>query len=260
MTKLFIISDIHGYFNEMKEALDEAGFDPNNKSHLLISCGDNVDRGNQPQEVINYLMSLERKVLIKGNHCNLVIDCVERGYPYQYDVSNGTVGTIQQLGNWSYDDDQSFKQCCAIAESKIKPLLDSMVNYFETENYIFVHSFVPLKCKDDYPSHYKKNRKFEVNPDWRIAPQYEWDDAMWGNPFDLAKQGLLPDKTLVFGHWHTSWARHHFDGKSEWGEDADFSPYYGDGYIGIDACTAHSGKVNVLVIEDELLGDINENR
>ena len=36
----------------------------------------------------------------------------------------------------------------------------------------------------------------------------------------------------------------------EFGEDADFSPYYGPGIIAIDACTAFSGKVNCLVIED----------
>ena len=32
---------------------------------------------------------------------------------------------------------------------------------------------------------------------------------------------------------------------------ADFSIFYGDGYIGIDAMTSYSGKVNVLVVEDE---------
>ena len=37
---------------------------------------------------------------------------------------------------------------------------------------------------------------------------------------------------------------------SEFGDDADFTPYYGPGVIGIDACTAHSGMVNCLVIDD----------
>ena len=48
MPKFFVISDVHGFYNEMREALDEAGFDPNNENHLLISCGDNWDRGPQP--------------------------------------------------------------------------------------------------------------------------------------------------------------------------------------------------------------------
>ena len=37
---------------------------------------------------------------------------------------------------------------------------------------------------------------------------------------------------------------------SEFGDDADFTPYYGPGVIAIDACTAHSGMVNCLVIDD----------
>jgi hypothetical protein len=58
---------------------------------------------------------------------------------------------------------------------------------------------------------------------------------------------------VVFGHWHcsTGWAR--AEGFSEFGPDAKFEPYYGDGFIIIDACTAHSGKCNVVVLEDEFL-------
>ena len=37
---------------------------------------------------------------------------------------------------------------------------------------------------------------------------------------------------------------------SEYGEDADFSPYYEKGIIAIDASTANSGKVNCIVIKD----------
>ena len=58
---------------------------------------------------------------------------------------------------------------------------------------------------------------------------------------------------LVFGHFHTSWARKTFDGQPEFGEGADFSPYYGDGFIGLDGCTAYTGKVNVVVLEDKFL-------
>ena len=252
----FVCSDIHSAYTPLISALTEAGFNPNKSNHKLIICGDIFDRMDESQQTLDFvndMMSQNKVILIKGNHCTLLTDCLRRGYPCEHDAHNGTMKTIKQLGGWEYDNDKSFEKCCIVTETKVKPLLDSMVNYFETENYIFVHSFIPLKCNDNLPAHYINGRKFEVNPDWRTAHQWEWDDAMWGNPFDLASKGLLPDKTLVFGHWHTSWARHHFDGKPEWGEFADFSPYYGDGYIGIDACTAYSGKVNVLVIEDNFL-------
>ena len=38
---------------------------------------------------------------------------------------------------------------------------------------------------------------------------------------------------------------------SEFGKDSDFSPFYADGIIAIDGCTAFSGKVNCIVLEDE---------
>ena len=37
---------------------------------------------------------------------------------------------------------------------------------------------------------------------------------------------------------------------SEFGPDADFSPYYGPGMIALDACTAFSRKVNVIILDD----------
>ncbi len=254
MPKLFCISDVHGFYDEMIKALDDAGFDINNEEHLIISCGDHLDRGRQPRQVMNYLMGLPRKVLVKGNHENLLMDCLAREYPQGYDWSNGTAQTIIDLA----PNANTFDEACIQVWPKVSKFVDSMVNYFETKNYIFVHSFVPLKSEDNLPPQYIRSRKLSKMDNWREAHEVEWEDARWGNPYELAAQGFLPDKTLVFGHWHTGWPRHEYEGKPEWGVDANFSPYYGEGYIGIDACTAHSGKVNCLVLEDEFLeGDVN---
>lgn len=251
MSKLFVVSDVHGYYDEMKKALDDAGFDPCNSEHWLISCGDNWDRGGQPVEVMNYLQGLPRKVLVKGNHESLLQDLCERGYPGSHDFSNKTFDTVCEFGGAG--EGRGFEECCIITEQRTKNFIYSMVPYFETKNYIFVHSFVPLKNLDGLPMYYTRNRKFAIDPDWRYAHASAWEEARWGNPYELAEKGFLPDKTLVFGHFHTSWPRHKYEGKPEFGEGADFSPYYGDGYIAIDGCTAHTGKVNVLVLEDEFL-------
>ena len=66
--KYFVVADVHGFYDEMKAALDEAGFDPENENHTLISCGDVIDRGKRPNEVVKYLVNLPRKILIRGNH------------------------------------------------------------------------------------------------------------------------------------------------------------------------------------------------
>ena len=252
MSKFFVISDVHGFYNEMKKALDEAGFDENNPEHYVVGLGDFFDRGPDPIKVMKYLHNLPRKILIKGNHEQLLVNCCYRGQAYSHDISNGTANTIWDIAYTpGYIED--FAEMCDYTLNRTKPFRDSMVNYFETKNYIFVHSWVPIINKDGLPAHYTKGRSFDFNPDWRNANQEEWDDAMWGNPFDMAARGLLPDKTIIFGHWHCSAGWAETEGRSEFGTDAKFDPYYGDGFISIDACTAHTRKVNVLVIEDKFL-------
>lgn len=250
MPKFFIMSDIHGFYDEMKLALDEAGFDPNNEDHWIITCGDHFDRGPKPAEVMRYLKNIPRTILIKGNHEQLLMDCIDRGYAESHDFHNGTAKTIIDLS----PNAELFGEACATAYLKVKDFIGIMVDYAETKNYIFVHSWVPLINKDELPPYYTKDRQFEFNPNWRSATEKEWQDACWGNPYELADQGLLPDKTIVFGHWHcsTGWAK--AEGRSKFGNDAKFEPYYGDGFISIDACTAHSGKCNVIVLEDEFEG------
>lgn len=254
MPKLFVASDIHGFFTEFKESLDLAGFDPNNENHWFIGCGDYLDRGLEPMKTIQYIMSLPRKVLVRGNHEDLLMELISRGTPYSNDFSNGTAQTLADLAPFS----RNIVDMCKEAYHNFKELHFSTVPYFETKNYIFVHSWIPVKCLDDLPAHYTKKRKFEFNPDWRNASSKEFVQARWGNPFEMAKQGLFPDKTVVFGHWHcsTGWAQ--AEGRDEFGKDAKFDPFYGDGFIAIDACTAYSRTVNVVTIEDEFLEDDND--
>ena len=257
MPKLYVVSDIHGYYDELIDALNKADFDENDESKWLIICGDVWDRGDKPIEVMRYLMGLKRCILIHGNHDQLFQECCERSYWCSHDISNGTMDTICELGG--ADVGRSFDECCVIAEQKAKPFFDKMVNYFETKNYVFCHAWIPVDSEDGLPFYYRRNRKFSKKEDWRYAHQSEWEQAMWLNPLNMAMDGFGIEKTIVSGHWHCSYG-HHLDSIntdnwiSEFGEDACFEPYYyKDKLIMIDGCTAHTGKVNVLVIEDEFI-------
>jgi predicted MPP superfamily phosphohydrolase len=249
--KIFAVSDIHSFYTPMKEALDKAGFESGNEQQLLVICGDCFDRGNESQQVLDYLMNVPNKVLVKGNHESLFEEFCQRRYPMSHDWSNGTAKTIMDLA----PEAKNWDVACMVAIEKMKPLLDQMVDYYETENYIFVHSFVALKCNDNYPVYYTRNRKFEYDPDWRTAHASAWETARWGNPLDLAMKGLnKTGKTIIAGHWHcsTGWAME--AGIPEFGYGSCFEPYYyKDELIMIDACTAYTHKVNILVIEDNLI-------
>jgi serine/threonine protein phosphatase 1 len=253
--KLFVFSDAHSFYTPLKEALDKAGFDPNNEDHWLISCGDVFDRGPESEEIFHYLMSIDRKILIKGNHDTLLQECCEREYFYSHDVSNGTVRTINDIGNAGMG--FTFDDCCRRTHSKLARYRELLVNYFETQNYIFVHSWIPTnKIPRTHPADkWIPLSTDEYMEDWREANDVEWDAAMWGNPFKLWQAGLnKTGKTIVFGHWHCS-AGHKMLGNTEdeFNGYPIWEPCYAEGIIGIDRCTVHTGEVNVLVLEDELL-------
>lgn len=251
MPKFYIISDVHGFYDKMKKALDEAKFDPNDENSWLISLGDEMDRGPDPEGVINYIMSLPRAIWIKGNHQTLMEDLISRNYPLQHDWHNGTMQSIMSLAPNAKTQSEAF----AIAYEKTKSFFDKAIDYLELKEHILVHSFIPLKSLDNLPKYYTRKRKFEFDPDWRHAHASEWEEARWGNPLELATKGLnQTNKCIICGHWHCSagWAME--KGLSEFGDDACFEPYYyEDKLIMIDAMTAHSKKVNVLVLNDELL-------
>jgi len=38
--KYYVTADVHGFFSELKDALDEAGFFEDKEPHKLIICGD----------------------------------------------------------------------------------------------------------------------------------------------------------------------------------------------------------------------------
>ena len=263
MSKYFVTSDVHSAYTPLMIALEGAGFDKNNSDHKVIICGDLFDRMSETVQVYNFAKEMDeqgRLIYIRGNHEWLLKECVKeirRGMvPSGHHFSNGTVKTICQFCGQSewivYDPSWSDKIC-----EVMQPILDwidkTCVNYVEFKDMILVHSWIPLTKGDSLPAHYTRNRKFKFNPNWRNANQEEWNEATWGNPFDMAERGFLPDKTVVFGHWHCSAGWNSAEGCGEFGDDAKFDPYYGDGFIAIDACTAYSGKCNVIVVKDELL-------
>ncbi len=43
--KYFVFADVHGYYSLLMEELKYKQFDFNNPEHMLISLGDNFDRG-----------------------------------------------------------------------------------------------------------------------------------------------------------------------------------------------------------------------
>lgn len=238
--KLFIVSDIHGHYTQMMKALADAGFDANNAEHFFVSIGDLFDRGRENRMVYDFVRSLERKILIKGNHEDMLCSTLERGIITVTERWNGTDITVAQLlGEGFVSEDGCFNRMAYAAKiDEITDFIDSMEDYYETGDYVLTHGWLPIVFDERRPY---------VNPDWRSASAAEWEDARfleWQQLYDAG--ATLEGKTIVCGHRPARMGTM-FDSSRE----LDCSePFYGVGMIAIDAGTVRSGRVNVLVIEE----------
>ena len=280
--KYFIVSDIHSFCSELKSALWKAGFNKRNKDHTLIVCGDVFDRGSETVELYKFLTSIPKKrcILIKGNHELLYEELLEKSFPESHDFSNHTVDTFCQIAGYSpeiltpkywrdlgdvpYERIQQAWQEI-ITEVKQSPITawlqsDRWKYWHEVGNYIFVHSFIPLKNLDRMPAYYTYNRKFEYFKDWRkTANNFELEDATWGCPYQQYLDGYFKEeaangKVLVCGHWAVTDFRQHINNK--WSEDTGI--YKFENIIGLDCgvwqyrdTKAYYHPQNVLVIDDK---------
>ncbi len=253
--KYFVSGDIHGFYDEWITALNDKGFNINNPEHILISCGDMFDSGNEVKELIKFIKSIppKRRILIRGNHEHLLIDMINKGYAATHDIVNGTLNTILQLTNSTekqfYTNPTKVilkAHACEIEDW----ILSEWVDYAEYGNYIFVHSFIPLLYRNGGSTtmndYYDSNTNLLIyNPNWRSAHYNDWKKCSWGNPLTFYKAGLFSeDKYIVTGHWHAS------ELHKSLGENITNEPVFYNKFIGIDANTLISNKVNVIVLNE----------
>ena len=241
----------------------------------------------------------ERLVLVKGNHEYLLDQLLEKSLPDSYDYSNGTVSTCCQMAYkslkvanrnmWELQDladretweavhlalDNKSDVCEAISlastrwknivhrvkKSEIYNWYKSLtwVNYWEIDNFIGVHSFVPVRLRSEYnlsksnyfsAIYYGDTDYFEQDHAWRTADNYSWEFATWGCPYKFFDANLFPEqleKTLICGHYRASGFHQHYQTTVENENDI----YYSDCLIALDSTVALSRQINVLVIDED---------
>lgn len=117
--------------------------------------------------------------------------------------------------------------------------MNSFPDYVETEHFIFTHASIDTKV-DDWHWPRKSIHYFDG---WEAC---HWDDgSFFGEPI------CNTDKTVVIGHFGTAHLRKMYD-------IHDGAPQHGilvrddKKIIALDGTTVISGKVNVLLVEDEI--------
>ncbi len=260
----YVVTDPHGFCTQLKKSLAEQGFFEQTQPCRVIVCGDVLDRGPEAVETVNFLLELARQdklIYIMGNHEELLVECLAEiagachgGYARVslHHMRNGTWDTLLQLSGMEhgYAGTHPRELVTAVRATPFyRELLPLAINYYETGKYVFCHGWLPTQRVQGGPAY---------RPDWRDADEYEWSLARWANGMQYAcRYGITePDKTVVCGHFHTSWGHSVIDGKcAEWGENADFSAFYAPGIIALDGCCAYSGRINCVVLEDDPLSD-----
>ena len=144
MKKIYAIGDIHGCHDKLMALLDKIDIDYD--SDLLVFLGDYIDRGTQSYEVIEYLIELKKQysnmIFLKGNHEEMLEKYISGKDKITYLV-NGGQQTLESYLNRTRKPDEPL-----IPEKHID-FFKSLLLYYETDQYIFVHAGlrnkVPLK-------------------------------------------------------------------------------------------------------------------
>ena len=263
--KIFAVSDIHGNYMALEKSLIEAGYNEDDENNMLIVCGDMFDRGCENLEIYKQLKRLSdegKAIVIRGNHDAMLIDYLngKNVSPFNY-VYNGTNETLadflhetRPFESWSLLNDrtptlENFNEWITGAVKDINeeypellPWLENLPYYYETEKYIFTHGAIDTDAKD---WHVPKIKRYSKEG---------WEALMWDDGNFFGKYIGNTDKTIVIGHFSTRHLRKMYDINDVEDRDMDGILYRHDKkIIALDACTILTHKVNVLVVEDEII-------
>ena len=198
--KYFIFSNIHAWYYKFKKALEEKQFDIDNPEHKIVVCGDLFDKGPNAKQMQSFIMQLLKKdkiIIVKGIHEDIALDMLKHYNKYAENIKESfywTQGTFQTFLEFTDTTESEaisdlFKFIDKAKQTDYaKNILANSKDYYETDNYIFVYSWIPLKSKP---------RRFDEN--WRNATTKAWKLARYyGGPIRYLVNGLYPkDKIIV---------------------------------------------------------------
>jgi serine/threonine protein phosphatase 1 len=138
MNKIYAIGDIHGCFAKLQQLIKILAIDQ--QYDTLVFIGDYIDRGSSVKEVVDYVIGLKNEsknvVCLRGNHEQMFLRYLEGSDEEMY-LYNGGTATLSSYGISRSSMPQARK-------ASIPPdhlfFFHSLLPYYETEDYIFVHA------------------------------------------------------------------------------------------------------------------------
>ncbi len=163
----YAIGDIHGCLWALKELIQKL---PLSSGDKLIFLGDYVDRGPDSKGVIDFLINLSKFyncIFLRGNHEQMMLECLEKGRDCYLWELNGAGATIRSYGGVRNipEDHLAFLQSTRL--------------YHVSDNLIFVHAGlrpgIPIEKQDPF-------------------------DLVWIRDEFIYSKDAVPGYTVIFGH------------------------------------------------------------
>lgn len=231
MRKAFIVSDIHGCYDELISLLNNH-WNPDEEELVLL--GDYIDRGAQSAEVLGFVYKhiLDGGTALLGNHDQMLLDFLtfplvrEADYEdlhemYGMWMYNGGAETVKSLLKLKDAPTSALEARRAIlAKADIINLLGLLEPYYELGDLLCVHAGIPI---------YRQ-------PEWKTATK---DEMIWCRPMGMQKNNT--SKTIIMGHTPTINLR----------KENSYDVFIGDRSIFIDGACAYGGQLNAIVIDEE---------
>lgn len=225
MKKYFIFSDVHGNLKPLVDALESKGFEIHNDNHVLISLGDNFDRGVENLAVLGFLKyfdKINRLIMILGNHDEFLLKFLKAEDDGMFNIKyNGLGNTLRELADENANTIEKIRSSILEKYPFIIELLEKMVHSYTLGNVILTHAGYSFdQDKGWYINNFTKTPKFI-------------------NHF------LDNDNTYIFGHFHVDKLNKYFFNKLS----NDTFRY--KNFIGLDANTVLSKQVNIVVFNEQ---------
>lgn len=217
------MSDLHGNWDDFSGMLEEISFDKNDKLYIL---GDLIDRGDNPIEIIDYVMENRNVFLILGNHEDMMLKYYENREQKDHERWMRNGGGVTQA---------AFESLNQLKRNDIIGFFNSAPLFLELEDYCLVHAGIKITESEEF-NPFKQTRR----------------DLVWiRNEFFENPTGL--EKKVIFGHTPTVMLRYTDIEKRP---DEKMSIWYDDkngDKIGIDCGVAYpeyGGRLGCLRLND----------
>jgi len=281
---LYIVADVHGFYNELKNDLKLANYDENNENNLLIDLGDFFDRGEQAVEVYKYYKKLSdegKAIILRGNHTTFLQDFLEGkdcSFNFEHNGLNKTIDDfLGDTNSWltflMYI--TSMKEIAPnIYGERVNPILEDSSSVPSEIVFDIFQDYAREKINKDYPEllewlrerpYYYETENYIFThasidgtcEDWHnpeITPYKDWSPweyLTWDRGYFYGEPIKNTNKIIVVGHYHTDGIREKFNISAD-GTNSILKSEDGK-KIFLDTCTPLTRRVNVLTIKNEKL-------